>query len=237
MAVHTDVKVALAHGVSIINAWAAGEHNKIEAGHGPEVAALSAELAKLSLATTAPHSFYGAEVCLKHHGGHQVSLVHGGKFVSSPNADAFERWVLEPTAADANKFYIRNPHHDHGISSSDDGKHVTCSKNRAGWETYRLHPVGNGKYLIIGWNEQRLSFPTDQSTLAQSPNSDTWEQWDIVFAPGAVPAATRLAETQAKIAAARETSKAHLKAEVDRRIAAKQAIAARIESELAQLAA
>jgi len=252
---HHDVKAALAHGIGLINAWKAGEEGKIAAVKAAAVAndggvrGLSDELGRLALEEKkVPARFFGAQLVLRNAHGKNLRSLDSGKLEHHENKGGWEQWILEDSKKGDGSFYISNTALDFRLSAHDGKVEVKTTKNRDAWEQFKLEdaPGAPGKYMFRTFHGTHLS-QTDTGVLRQSPNSAGWEFWELQFASGADPIATRRSETEAKLEGARKASndaanaaeasqRAALEAEVNRRIAAKNEQARRIEGELGALA-
>jgi len=235
---HTDVKAALAAGIAQVNAWAGGEQAKIAGlkSADPSVSALTAELAGLHIDEKVPGKFLGQPLHIRDH--HKQHMQTSGPALGhSPNKLAWETWVLED--AGAGQFYLSCPAHDMRICASDDKKTLNTTKNRAGWEKFTMREAG-GK-VIFGTAHGTFLSISDGGSVYQSPNQSAWEQFELEIVGGGKAAKKaevehKLNDARARVNAAAADSEGKLHAEVQRRIAAKNEAARRIEGELAALA-
>jgi len=252
MAVQTDVRGALAAGIAAIRAWEQSELGRIAAakasalGADPAVASLSAEFASLAVDEPLPQRFQGGQnlILHTHHGSNNLRMLDGdNKLEMHPNTGAWEQWQLQP-AATPGAFYISSVGHDTRLTAWDDKKSIRPSKNRDKWEEWTLIDVGGGKFAFRSFHGTQLTVD-DHGHVAQTPNRDAWEFFRIEIVGGGKAARKpdverRLNEARAKAAAAAGAAEASqhaaLAAEVQRRIAAKNDAANRIQAELNALA-
>jgi len=252
---HTDVKAALAHGIGLINAWKLGEEAKIGAAKAHaltasgDVLALTEELNKLAIEEKSiPNRFYGSQLILRNAHGKNLRAHDSGRLEMHENKGGWEQWIFEDAKKGDGTFYISNTTLHFQLQAHDGKVEVKTTKNKDAWEQYKIvdAPGAPGKYMLVTHHGTHLS-QTDTGVLRQSPNSAGWEFWDIQYASGSSPTSARHAEIEGKIAAAKKAAEEAaanaeraqhiaLESEVGRRIAAKNALAGKIEGDLATLA-
>jgi len=248
----TDVRGALGAGIAAVNAWAGGEQAKIAQAKAnamasdPAVSALSAELASLSMEEKLPDRFMGGQtlVLRTHHGANNLQMLDGDhKVQMHTNKGAWENWQLLPGKSPGG-FYISNIGQDMRLSAIDDRKTIRPTKNKDGWEEFTIIDVGSGKVAFRSAHGTHLTC-SDSGHVGQTPNRDAWEFFTVEIVGGGKLARKpdverRLGEARARSAgnagAAEASQQAALAAEVQRRIAAKNELANRIQAELNALA-
>jgi len=252
---HADVKAALAHGIGLINAWKHGEEAKIAAakahalGGSTEITAITEQLAKLAIEEKSiPNRFYGQQLLLHNAHGKNLRAHDSGRLEHHENKGGWEQWIFEDAKKGDGTFYISNTALGLQLQAHDGKVEVKSTKNKDAWEQYKIvdAPGAAGKYMLVTHHGTHLS-QTDNGTLRQSPNSAGWEFWDIQFVSGHSLQAGHKTELEGKLGAARKaaedaanaaehTQRAALDGEVARRIAEKQALAAKIDGEIGVLA-
>jgi len=252
---HADVKAALAHGIGLINAWKHGEEGKIAAAKAhalssaTEVHALSEQLSKLAIEEKAlPGRFFGSQLLLRNAHGKNLRVCGDGRLEHHENKGGWEQWAFEDTKKGDGSFYISNTTLGLQLQASDQKVEVKSTKNKSGWEEYKIvdAPGAPGKFMLVTAHGTHLS-QSDNGTFRQSGNSAGWEHWDVLYVSGHSPTSARKAELEGKLGAARKsaedaanaaehTQRAALDAEVARRIGEKNALAHKLDGELAALA-
>jgi len=252
---HTDVKAALAHGIGLINAWKTGEEAKIGAAKAhalanqTEVHAITEQLSKVAIEEKSlPNRFYGSQLILRNAHGKNLRVLDTGKIEHHENKGGWEQWVFEDAKKGDGTFYISCTALGLQLQAHDGKVEVKSTKNKDAWEQYKIvdAPGAPGKFMLVTHHGTHLS-QTDNGTLRQSPNAAGWEFWDIQFLSGSSPASAHRVELEGKLGAARKHAEeaasiaersqhVALEGEVGRRIAAKNELARKIETELSALA-
>lgn len=117
------------------------------------------------------------------HGKH-LRLANGelGHTINSSDDD-IATWKFEaavPTGDDA--IYLVHAITGVRLSATDDGKTVTTTTNRAGWETFKVVGAADGRFIFETAHQTHLS-QDDTGVITQSSNSGAREQFDISVRP------------------------------------------------------
>jgi len=134
-------------------------------------------------------AYVGRTVFLRNDHGKHLQY-NGSAFTSSPNALAWESWVVEAAVRDGSKVthvYLSNPTFDIRLSAHENKKSISASKNREIWERWQLVPSGD-RFFLQSHHGTYLNQGADGTTL-QSSSMGGSELW-AVSSTGATPAPT-----------------------------------------------